>query len=148
MPASHTRHARHPHRRALPTQLHSAAEAIDVILTAVDLDRPATVCLTLDDGRWPIGCIVIDHDDRPDDPDDVLQIGDRIADYVASAPEIGSVVLASIRPTAPCDPADADRLAELTMHFDAIGVDLIEWFVVHALGIAHLRAAVGEPSRW
>ena len=148
MPASRTRHSRHPQSRPVPIPLRSADRAIEVILTATELDHPATVCLTLDDGRRPLGCIVIHHDDRPDDPDDVLQVVDRIADSIAGAPDVGSVVLASVRPMAPCDADDADRLLELTMLFDAIGVDLLEWFVVHPLGIAHLRAATGAPSRW
>ena len=148
MPTSPARHSRHVPPRALPTPLRSPDRAIDVILDATDLDQPATVCLTLDDGRWPIACIVVDHDDQPDDPDDVLQVVDRIAECIAAAPDVGSVVLASVRPTAPCDADDADRLLELTMLFDAIGVDLLEWFVIHPLGIAHLRAATGAPSRW
>ena len=45
------------------------------------IDRPRLPT----NGRWPITCVVVDHDDRPDDPDDVLQVVERIAECIAAA---------------------------------------------------------------
>lgn len=141
-----TSHARHSPRRARTVPLRTPEQAIEVITTAASLERPSTVCLMVDDARWPIGCVVVDHRDAGDVDD--VEIAEHLAEVIGATAEVGAAVLASIRPQRGCEPADVDRLLELTMAFDAVGVELLEWFVVHPLGAVQLRAATGEPSRW
>lgn len=135
------------HRSDDPAPLRCPDQAIDVIVTATSLDRPATVCLMVDDARWPLGCLVVDQS-GPSAPVDAVEMGERLAEIIGASPEVAAAVLASIRPEQGCEPADAERLLELTMAFDAVGIELLEWFVVHPLGVVQLRAATGEPSRW
>lgn len=142
-----TPHTARSTRSNAPAPLRSPDQAIDVVVTAASLDRPATVCLMVDDARLPLCCIVADASNAPAEVDPV-EMGERLAEIAAGVPEVGAVVLASIRPEHGCEPDDAERLLEITMAFDAVGVELLEWFVVHPLGIAHMRAAIGEPSRW
>jgi hypothetical protein len=145
MPAPESRH-RVRSDAARPSL--ASPDAAAALASLAPLDRPATVCLTLDDGRRPLGSYVVDHGSLGDDPDAVLSIADDLAELVSVAYDVGAVVLASVRPSAPCGPADSARLLELTMLFDGVGVELLEWLVVHPAGTVSVRAATGEASRW
>jgi hypothetical protein len=139
------------HRRArseTARPLLNPPDAAAALASLAPLDRPATICLTLDDHRRPIGSFVVDHGSLGDDPDAVLTVSEDLAELVASSFDVGAVVVASIRPTVPCGAADAGRLLDLTMLLDDVGVDLLEWLVVHPSGVVNMRAASGEPSRW
>lgn len=139
------------HRRArsdAARPLLTSPDAAAALASLAPLDRPATICMTLDDDRRPLGSYVVDHGSLGDDPDAVLSVSEDLAEIVAAAYDVGAVVVASVRPTVPCGPADAGRLLDLTMLFDGVGVDLLEWLVVHSSGIVNVREATGEPSRW
>ena len=123
-------------------------DAVAALASLAPLDRPATICLTLDDDRRPLGSYVVDHGRLGNDSDAVLRVAEDLAEIVAVAYDVGSIVLASVRPGEPCGPDDSARLLELTMLFDGVGVDLLEWLVVHPSGIVNVREASGEPSRW
>jgi hypothetical protein len=101
--------------------------------------------------------IVLDHADRgrsvlrvsgTTDPDDVFGVVDQIAELAAFEPELASIVLASVRPRRPVEPADLDRWLEASARCDDAGIDLIEWYVFSDDEIDCPRDRLGERPRW
>jgi hypothetical protein len=128
--------------------LRSAAEALEIVGLITDRASPTTVCLAVDDARWPISCIVLDHETTLDVPDRVLEIADRLADAFVAAPVVAAVVLATIRPSVAVEPADIDRLYELATCFDSASVELLEWIIVHRGTTTMMRALAGLAPLW
>lgn len=142
-----------PHRPA-PLRPHPAAEplagpedALSVILTAAS--RPAraeSIVLVLDHAHRGLGCIVV-VGEGPIGP--VAEMLDHLA---ATEPHVAALVLASVR-TGPPDeagPGRGDLLAfhDLRARFDALGVDLVDWFVIVGRGASSLAELTDCQPRW
>jgi hypothetical protein len=110
-----------------------------------------TIAVVLDAERRGRTIVVVDG---TTDPDAVLDVVERVAGSIAAAGRPGCVVLATIRPgRGPLD-GDGDRWLEASELADAVGVELLEWFVVGgdtptvAARAWCPRDLLGEPPRW
>ncbi len=142
-----------PYRPA-PLRPHPAAEplagpedALSVILAAAS--RPAraeTICLVLDHAHRGLGCIVV-VGDGPIGP-----VAEMLDHLTATEPSVAALVLASVRTgtDAESGPGRGDLLAfhDLRAQFDAIGVDLVDWFVVVGPRASSLAELTDSQPRW
>jgi len=101
--------------------------------------------------------ILLDHTDRgravvivpgTTEPDHVLGVVDEIVERAAPESEVAAIVLASVRPHRPVEPADIDRWLEASARCDDAGIDLMEWYVFSDDEIGCPRDRYGEPPRW
>lgn len=119
--------------------------ALATVLAAVHLPlRHETIVLLLDDARCGLAVVVVDGTSCPDA---VVEIADRLLDPRTHDARVGAAVIASVRPGAGDDLADADRWLELVDVAEQAGVDLVEWYVL-GRGVDRPRELVGAPPRW
>jgi hypothetical protein len=123
--------------------------ALEVLMTvASEPLRHETIAMLLDHQRRGISVLVVTGTTPFDAMFDVLDVvaGLDIA-------EIGSIVLASVRPPGPHDGAqdlderDVDRWLEASALVDEHGLELVEWFVI-GREVSCPRDLFGEPARW
>jgi hypothetical protein len=107
--------------------------------------RDETIVLLLDGQRRGIAITVVSG---TTDPDDVLEVVECLTRAEAHGGRVGSIVLASVRPTAPLVLSDdIDRWLELSAIADESFVELLEWFVIGDR-ITCPRDELGEAPRW
>ena len=117
--------------------------------------RAETVSLLLDDQRRGIAVAVVSGTDQPDDVLEVLECFTRSATHGG---RLGSIVVASVRPTDDDDDddnddddvvagSDVDRWLEMSDIAEQAGVELLEWFVISG-DVRCPRDQLGEPPRW
>ena len=82
------------------------------------------------------------------DPDSVLAVAECIARAAENLPNASAMVLATVRPTGCVLPGDIDRWLEASAITEALGVALIEWYIIGASGAQSPRDLLGEPERW
>lgn len=134
-----------PHPAAMP--LHGPEDALSVILTAASRPaRPESIVLVLDHAHRGLGCIVV-VGDGPIGP-----VAEMLDHFTASEPQVAALVLASVR-TGPESEAGAGRGDLLAFHdlrarFDAVGVDIVDWFVVVGQHAASLAELTDSTPRW
>ena len=103
-----------------------------------------TFGLLLDHNRRGLTVVHVVGDPHPDA---VFEVGDYIAERAHDHDDSTGLILASIRPGALEDLADADRWIELDDQFETVGIELIEWFAI-GRGTHLPRTLVGDPPRW
>lgn len=132
-----------PHPAAEP--LTGPADALSVVFAAAsDPPRAEAICLLLDHAHRGLGCIVV-VGAGPLEP--VVEMLEHLA---CTEPTIEGVVLASVR-TGDADRAGrGDLLAfhDLRERFDVLGIDLVDWFVVHERHAASLAELTDSQVRW
>ena len=110
--------------------------------------RAETVTLLLDDQRRGIAVAVVSGTHQPDD---VLEVVECFTRRAAHGGRVGSIVVASVRPTTDDDDdiadTDVDRWLEMSDIAEQAGVELLEWFVIGG-GVRCPRDQLGEPPRW
>jgi len=115
--------------------------------------RAETVTLLLDDQRRGIAVAVVSGTHRPDDVVEVVECFTRSS---AHGGRVGSIVVASVRPTDDfdidehdddCGDSDVDRWLEMSDIAEQAGVELLEWFVIDG-NVRCPRDRLGEPPRW
>jgi len=114
---------------------------------AMALHRPLrheTIVLLLDSERRGLAVVVVSGTDQPDQ---VLDVVECVADPAAHGGESAAAVVASVRPGSAEIPGDVDRWLEMSDLADRAGVELVEWFVV-GTDITCPRDALAEPPRW
>jgi hypothetical protein len=124
---------------------HGTADALETISWMIDPAEPAIAALIFDDDRTPMHATVITDTPSPDSIHDVADVLER---SLTQQPHLGALVLVSVRPAQPCEPLDFDRLLDLTARFDAIGLELIDWYIWSGSVRTSMRSAAGLPSRW
>ena len=123
-------------------------ETFDVLEMAswmVDPNEASIVALVFDDTRMPQHAIVINDTPSPDAVHDVADVVER---SLVRRPDLGALVIISVRPRQPCEPLDFDRLLDLTARFDAVGIELIDWYIWSGATRTSMRGAAGLPTRW
>jgi hypothetical protein len=121
-----------------PAPLASAADVLDAVLVAAsDPPEPETLVLLLDDGHVGHTCFVVSSTERPED---VLDVAHLVAELAERSTVVHAVVLASVRPE---DPGDSDRWLELLDLFDAVDVELLDWFVIVERRAVSMRSRAG-----
>lgn len=119
--------------------------ALDIIANQIPLPHVhQTVVIVLDHERRGLGITTVAD---TDEPDAVLHVADMLAEAAHLDPEVGGVVIASFRPGGTDELDDLERWLTIDEQLDAVGVELIEWFVVGG-AVSRPRTLVGEPSRW
>jgi hypothetical protein len=136
--------------RAGVDPIDSPATAVAVIKLAMHLPLAAeTIALVLDADHRGRTVVIVDG---TEDPDSVLEVTERLADAIATTGHAGALVLASVRPGGRPLADDGDRWLEASDLAEAVGVELIEWFVVaDDTGRPTAwcpRDLLGEPPRW
>ncbi|MFM8529545.1 MAG: hypothetical protein ACKOD2_07720 [Ilumatobacteraceae bacterium] len=128
-----------------PQPLCSAAAAITIIhLAATKPAQPETLCLLTDALHLPIACIIIAGHGAPDD---VLTAAEMVVE-TADQHHASHVVLASVRPHRPFEPADINRWFALDHRLADSPVLLLEWFVFDGRSTVAVSATSGEVPRW
>ena len=126
-----------------------AETALLTLAMAIQQPRRAeTVTLLLDDQRRGIAVAVVSGTHQPDD---VLEVVECFTRRAAHGGRVGSIVVASVRPTTDDDDdiadTDVDRWLEMSDIAEQAGVELIEWFVIGS-DVRCPRDQLGEPPRW
>ena len=108
---------------------------------ASDPPQPETLVLLLDDAHVGHTCFVVSSTERPDD---VLDVAHLVAELAERSTVVHAVVLArSVQST----PADSDRWLVLLDLFDAVDVELLDWFViVERRAVSHAVTCRCEPA--
>ena len=109
--------------------------------------RSETVVVLLDDQRRGVAVAVVTDTCRPDD---VLEVVECFTRSAAHGGRVGSIVVASVRPTATDEltaATDVDRWLEMSDIAEQAGVELLEWFVIGG-DVTCPRDRLGEPPRW
>lgn len=127
-----------------------AGIALDVIRPSMCTPITAeTIVLMLDECRRGHTIIRVNGTESPDA---LLEIVERFSETIASSGELGALVVATIRPDELVLPDDAERWSEAADLAEAIGVELVEWFVIgRRCGLEVVRCPrelVGDPPRW
>ena len=140
----------HPHRipRARVQPLRRDG-AIALLNASIDRPpRPETILLLLDDDRRGVSIVTVTG---TDEPDQVVGVIEHVLEAVAAtdsvAVEIGSMVVATVRPGGGLEPGDGDRWFEMCDLSDDHGIELVEWFVF-GRSLSCPRDQVGAPPRW
>jgi hypothetical protein len=139
----------HPTSRPAPRPtdpIRSSLDALAVISLAIH--RPLvheTICFWLDTTSRSRAITIVSGTRQPDD---ALQVAERMSMAAAGEPEICGLVIASVRPNHLLLPGDADLWISLDSLVDDVGLQLVEWFVVGAGGVELPRDLVGVPERW
>jgi hypothetical protein len=133
--------------RAGVDRIDDAVAALAVIRLAVR--RPPvheTIVLVLDSDRRGRSIVVVDG---TEEPDAVLDVVETLAESIAASGESGALVVASVRPCGHPLDEDEDRWLEASDLAEALGVELVEWFVLNSTGTAWSpRDLICEPPRW
>jgi len=119
--------------------------ALGVVLRAFHVPPiHETVAVLLDPERRGMCVAVVSDTDPPDREVDVVEC---FANIAAESGRVGALIIASSRPGGGLEPADLDRWMEMNELTSAVGVELVEWFVV---GASHAlpRELLGDPPRW
>lgn len=130
-----------------------AADALSVIHLSMSTPaRPETVVMLLDPEHRGRSIVLVDG---TVDDDAVVQVVETIAAAIAGADGAGgALVVATVRVGRGPDPGDADRWLDASETAEAVGVELLEWFVIQAGGpgtgtVAWCpRDLLAEPPRW
>ncbi|MET0911225.1 MAG: hypothetical protein ABWZ99_17305, partial [Ilumatobacteraceae bacterium] len=141
---SHFCGAHRPPRAGLDP-VDAAPAALAVVRLAMQRPLAAeTIALVLDEDHCGRSVVVVDG---TVEPDSVLDVVERLAESIAASGHAGALVVASVRPG--CGPLadDADRWLEASELAEAVGVELLEWFVIGG-SITSPRDLLGEPPRW
>lgn len=110
-----------------------------------------TIVLLLDADHRGRTIVVVDG---TADDDAVVTVVETLSAALAERGEPGALVVATVRLGRGPDAADADRWLEASDLADAVGVELLEWFVVEidddaADAVAWCpRDLLAEPPRW
>lgn len=130
-----------------------AASALAVVQLAISVPpRPETIVVVLGPDHRGRTIVVVDG---TDDDDAVVEVVEHVAAVLgdASGPG-GALVVASVRPGRGPAPGDADRWLEASAVAEAVGVELLEWFVVDPGPTGDQpvswcpRDLLAEPPRW
>ena len=106
--------------------------------------RDETVAVALDARRSTLGVAVIAP---THDHDAVLTVAEFLAAEIARPSPAQVLIVATMRPRRPPDPADACRWTTVDTMIRRAGGELLEWFVVGDR--VHLpRQSAGDRSRW
>lgn len=81
------------------------------------------------------------------DNDSVLYAADHMAGVAHHLDEIGAVIIASFRPGGSDELDDVERWLTIDEQLNAVGVELIEWFVI-GTSVSCPRALLGDAPRW
>ena len=140
------------HRRPLPR---ARIDRIDSVETALDLlanivscpPVPQTVVVGLDPGRRGRSILVVDGSLHPDSVLDAVDsvVASRRDEPPRNAGE--ALLAASVRPGGQVLDSDIDRWLEASWMTDAVGIELVEWFVIGER-ITCPRDLLGERPRW
>jgi hypothetical protein len=103
-----------------------------------------TFAVLLDHERRGMGILHLVDDPHPDA---IFDLAEAIGNCIHEHSEIGAVILASVRPNGSDELADAGRWLELSDHFETVGVELVEWFVIGRT-TSLPRTLIGDPQRW
>lgn len=131
--------------------IRSSIAAIAVVSLAIHRPLEAeTIAFLVDDSGRSNTITVVSG---TTDPDSVLSVAECMAMAGSRVPSLCGVVLATVRPNAAPNlsailPGDIDRWTEANAITDALGIELIEWFVVGPAGVDCPRALLGQPERW
>lgn len=119
------------------------------LLTALVSDPLADETLVIVLDRHQRGRAVV-HVTGTADPDRVVGVLDVLLEASPAGGDIGSVVVASVRPdpAAHFDLDDFDRWLEMSDAAERAGVELLEWFVIGPGMVTVPRDLLGEPPRW
>ena len=133
--------------RAGVDPIDDAVTALSVIRLAVHRPPIAeTVALVLDSERRGRTVVVVDG---TDEPDAVLDVVEHLAESIAETGDGGALVIATVRPGGHPLEADEDRWLEASDLAEALGVELLEWFVLDGNGGTWSpRDLIAEPPRW
>ena len=124
--------------RAGIDRIDSPAAALAVIKLAMHLPLTAeTIALVLDADHRGRTVVVVDGTDAPES---VVEVAERLTDAIAGSGHDGALVLATVRPGGAPTPGDADLWLEASELADAVGVELLEWFVI--------ADDTGPPTAW
>jgi hypothetical protein len=128
----------------------SEAAALAVIRLAMHVPLAfETIALVLHADHRGRTVVVVDG---TREPDSVLEVTERLAESISSSGRAGALVLASVRPGGQPSADDGDRWLEASELAEAVGVELIEWFIVaDDTGPPAAwcpRDWLGEPPRW
>jgi len=108
--------------------------------------RSETVVMLLDHEHRGISLLVVSRTVPFDSLFDVIDVVIQ-----SQHPELGAIVVATIRPPAPgvpdLDEHDVDRWLEASEMVEDAGLELLEWFVIGAT-VNCPRDLVPEPPRW
>jgi hypothetical protein len=124
--------------RAGIDRIDSAAAALAVIKLAMHLPLTVeTIALVLDADHRGRTVVVVDGTDAPES---VIEVAERLTDAIAGSGHDGALVLATVRPGGAPAAGDADLWLEASELADAVGVELLEWFVI--------ADDTGPPTAW
>ena len=122
-----------------------ADSALAVIALAIERPPVAeTIALLLDHERRGVCVTVVSGTTRPDD---AIEVAECLATTGAHTGRLGALVLATVRPGQGALAGDCDRWLEMSDLTSAVGVELVEWFVIGD-DIHCPRDLLGEPPRW
>ncbi len=128
-----------------PRSLGAGFDLLEFASSMIEPTEPSTLALTFDDWGAPRHAVVVTGTPTPDAVHDVADLLER---SLADRPELGALVIVSVRPGHPCESLDVDRLLDLTSRFDERGVELLEWWIWSGATRTPMRQACGLPSRW
>jgi hypothetical protein len=150
---AHSRRHHRPSVRAIPIQ--GSRDALDVVsLAAAEPLRAETIALLLDDDHVGRACVVIEG---TQEPDDVVDVAELMAELAERDGDVHAIVLASIRPPRSAGErreeeqsgrSDVDRWLELLDLFERAGIDLLDWYIVTQQTVSSLRSRTGMPPLW
>ena len=106
--------------------------------------RAETIVVLLDHERRGVSIIDVDGTHERDAVHDVAEL---VAQLALRMPEVGAVVIASVRPGGSDDLDDVDRWLDLDERLALAGVELVEWFV-YGRSLCRPRVLLGDASRW
>jgi len=119
-----------------------ALSLLGILLTAPAATE--TIALLLDDDRRGLSVLRVAGTRHADN---VLSVAESVIERAHQHDDFGAVILASVRPGGSDQLDDLDRWLELCDLFEAIGVELVEWFVI-GRATSCPRELFGEPPRW
>jgi len=102
------------------------------------------IALTLDAESRGRNILIVNN---TPDPNALLGIVDMISNSAAGDPHVHGLILASVRPGGGVSYDDLDRWDQADDICAAVGIDLIEWFVLGA-SIGCPRELCGADARW
>ncbi len=131
--------------RAGVDRIEDAATALMLMDALASTPRShQTLIVLLDDDHRGFSVINIAG---TDDNDSVLHAADHITGVAHHLDEIGAVVIASFRPGGSDELDDVERWLTIDEQLGAVGVELIEWFVI-GTSVSCPRALLGDAPRW
>ncbi len=121
--------------------------ALEVVMLAVSRPRrPETIVVCLDHAHRGSTIVVVDHPSG----EPVEEIADMMFQMASSAPGLGALVLATVRPGLGVAVGPADELAwfELRAGAEDAGLDLLDWFVVSDDHVVSLATLTDSRPLW